>query len=203
VQGFENMHHLYFKTTKLLLVMKSITSHIKTLLSAAALIILAASCSDKVVQEYTYTVNSPIYMSHEEFNNRVIASEPRALETPGKLHFKDNMIYIVEQYKGIHVINNSDPASPQFVSFIEMPGVVDIASKGYTMYADSYTDLVALDISDPNQVREVGREPNVFSQNTGFWSSLPPTENDYPIGQIDPNQGVIIGWKVETITEEY
>jgi hypothetical protein len=203
VQGFENMHHLYFKTTKLLLVMKSITSHIKTLLSAAALIILAASCSDKVVQEYTYTVNSPIYMSHEEFNNRVIASEPRALETPGKLHFKDNMIYIVEQYKGIHVINNSDPASPQFVSFIEMPGVVDIASKGYTMYADSYTDLVALDISDPNQVREVGREPNVFSQNTGFWSSLPPTENDYPIGQIDPTQGVIIGWKVETITEEY
>jgi hypothetical protein len=184
-------------------VMKSMTSHFKLAFGALALVFMAAACRDKVIQEYTYTVNTPIYQSHEEFQNRVITSEPRDLESPGKIHFKGNMIYIVEQYKGIHVIDNSNPSSPQKTSFVELPGVVDLASKDFTLYADSYTDLVALDISNPTQITELGRETNVFAQSNAFFNALPPTNNEYGIGVIEPEKGVVVGWKVETITEEY
>lgn len=179
---------------------KSILKHAA---AAFGLVLAMASCKDKVVETYTYTVNNPIYMSHDEFANKVLNSEPRSLSNPGKIHIKGDMLFIVEQYEGIHVIDNTNPSSPQTLSFIEIPGVVDVASRGYTLYVDSYTDLVALDISDRNAIKEIGREAGVFTQNNNFFNSLPPTNNQYPIGPIDPALGVVIGWKVETITEEY
>ncbi|HHN47860.1 MAG TPA: hypothetical protein ENN08_02830, partial [Bacteroidales bacterium] len=51
--------------------------------------------------------------------------------------------------QGIHVVDNSNPASPQIISFIAIPGNYDLAIRGNILFADSYIDLVALDISDP------------------------------------------------------
>ena len=85
------------------------------------------------------------------------------LENPGKIYVKDNYLFINEVKKGIHIIDNSNPSLPKTISFIQILGNVDISVKGNILYADSYTDFVALDITNPNAVKEVSRTKEVFS----------------------------------------
>ena len=54
--------------------------------------------------------------------------------------------------KGIHILDNTTPANPKNVAFIDIPGNMDLAVKGDILYADLYTDLVTLDISNPLKV---------------------------------------------------
>ena len=84
------------------------------------------------------------------------------LKNPGKIYFKDNYIFIVEELKGIHVFDNSNPASPVKKTFVNFPGVVDISISGYIMYADSYVDLVVLDVQNIDNIKEVGRINDIF-----------------------------------------
>lgn len=60
-------------------------------------------------------------------------------------------MYINERFEGIHVIDNRDPSSPQNVAFLDIPGNIDLAVNGDALYADSYVDLVTIDISNPKK----------------------------------------------------
>ena len=116
------------------------------------------------MDEYTevFTANYPVYMSWEELRASVKMTESRELVNPGKIYFKDGYIFINEELKGIHVFDNQDPANPQNIGFVEVPGNVDIAIKDNILYADSYVDLVAIDISDVNNPVEVKRVKDIF-----------------------------------------
>ena len=81
---------------------------------------------------------------------------------PGKIYFKDQYMYINEYQKGIHVVDLSDPANPALKAFIKIPGNVDMAIKDNMLYADSYIDLVLIDISNPEQPNEVKRIEEMF-----------------------------------------
>lgn len=179
---------------------------VKSLNQVAVLVFLFLglnACRDRIVEEYSYKANVPVYMSAEELKGSLKSEAARPLVNPGKIHIVGNTLYIIEQFEGIHVIDNSDPSNPKGTAFINVPGVIDIASKNGVMYVDSYTDLVALDITNPMNVTEVKRVEDVFTQDQNFWASLPPTNNDYPIGIVDPEKGIVVGWVVEEITEEY
>jgi hypothetical protein len=67
------------------------------------------------------------------------------------------------------VIDNRNPASPQNVAFISIPGNLDLALKGNILYADLYTDLVTLDISNPLNVVVKKFNDHVFPfRNYGY-----------------------------------
>lgn len=72
------------------------------------------SCSDKV--EETYVVNTPVYLSYTDLRTSFSVKSAEVIKQPGKIYFKDDFIFINEYQKGIHVINNSDPSNPQFIS---------------------------------------------------------------------------------------
>jgi hypothetical protein len=74
--------------------------------------------------------------------------------------------------KGIHVIDNSNPAAPRNISFINIPGNVDIAVKGNSLYADCYSDIVVFDISNPANVSAKKFMDNVLPENGGFWGNI-------------------------------
>jgi hypothetical protein len=169
---------------------------VRNLLLTGIVAIIFSGCQEKVVDRYL--VNVPVYMNRNEFKNAVNVTGSTEIVKPGKIYFKDNMIFINEALKGIHVINNSDPSSPVFVSFIEIPGNVDMAIKDSILYADSYIDLVALNIGDIHNIREVGRVDSIFPY------SLPPLleENGLPMGTVDPNAGIVVGWEVKEVEEE-
>lgn len=165
-------------------------------LIATALLLFTSSCSDKVKDTITYTANFPIYMNRNEFIKTVKPGSMQELEKPGKIFLRGNFIFINELYKGIHVIDNSNPANPKNVSFISIPGNVDISAKGNTLYADSFTDLVSIDITDPTQAAEISRVADAFP------NVMPPTDNNYPITKLDQTKGIVVGWTQGKITEE-
>ncbi|MGB4291299.1 MAG: hypothetical protein WBJ37_00260 [Bacteroidales bacterium] len=155
-----------------------------------------SGCMDKTIERVTYTVNVPVYMSYSEFRSSFKTSEPKEISQPGKIYFKDNFLFVNELQKGIHVIDNSDPAHPKKVAFYDIIGNVDMAIKGNILYADSYIDLVAIDISDISKPKEVGRLKNIFPE------VVPVGDKWYPFVDVDKSKGVIVGWEVKTVTEE-
>ena len=78
--------------------------------------------------------------------------EPQPINSVGKIYYKDGFMYVNEPGEGIHIIDNHNPSQPMPIKFLKIPGNFDLAIKGNTFYADSFVDLVALDISDVNQL---------------------------------------------------
>jgi len=162
------------------------TSLTFALISAIAL----TSCRD-IVYEKSYR-NVPVYMSYDDLRSPLGYETPSDLKDPGKIYFKDGFIFINEEMKGVHIIDNRDPANPSNKGFIAIPGNMDIAVKGNILYADSYVDLVAIDISDLNSPKEVSRINDVFPY------TLPPlVDKDLPIDEIDKEKGVVTGWEIK------
>jgi hypothetical protein len=155
--------------------------------------ILTNGCKDKIKD--TYKINEPIYLGYEDLRSAFNVKSAQEIVQPGKLYFKDDLIFVNEFQKGIHVVNDEDPSNPIVLEFIELPGNVDLSVKGNILYADSYVDLVAIDISDLNNIREVARIENAFPY-------LLPEYVDGAIEQIDEEKGVVIGWNTVERTED-
>ena len=155
---------------------------------------LFVSCEDSNYKEYKG--NAPVYMTYEELRESVGLKESTELENPGKIYFKDSYIFIIEELKGIHVFDNSVPSAPVKKAFVKIPGVADMVISGSTLYADSFVDLVIIDVQDINNIHETGRMIDILPY------IVPPTGNDYPMGNIDREKGLVVDWEVKTIKEK-
>jgi hypothetical protein len=151
------------------------------------------SCEDSTYK--VYKGNEPVYLTYEDLRSSVVTEQNVDLKNPGKIYFKDNYIFIVEELQGIHVFDNSNPAAPVKKSFIKLPGVADMVISGNFMYADSYVDLAILDLQDMNNIREAGRLKDIIPY------TVPATGNEFPMGSIDRKRGVVTGWNLRTIRE--
>jgi len=167
--------------------------------SAAFLIVMTAAltaCNDRTVEMITYEANVPVYMPFDEFRASFEKSAPIEISHPGKMYFKDGFLFINEYGKGIHVIDNSDPANPEKVAFYEILGNVDMAISGNILFADSYIDLLSIDITDVENPVEIDRLENVFPE------IVPEGDLWYPYALVDKTQGVIVDWETKKITEK-
>jgi hypothetical protein len=153
-----------------------------------------SSCEDTTFREYKGY--APVYMSYSDLRAAVSEEQNVDLKNPGKIYYKDSYIFIIEELKGIHVFDNSDPSSPVKKVFVKVPGIVDMSISGYIMYADSYVDLVVLDVQDINNIHEVGRINDILPY------SVPPSGTDYPMGSVDKEKGVVTDWELGTIREK-
>lgn len=151
------------------------------------------SCEDSTFREYKGY--APVYMSYDDLRTAVVEEQNVDLKNPGKIYYKDNYIFIVEELKGIHVFDNTNPSSPVKKVFVKLPGVVDMSISGYIMYADSYVDLVVLDVQNIDNIHEVGRIKDVLPY------TIPLAEKDFPTGVVDREKGVVIDYELKTIRE--
>ncbi|MBN1181209.1 MAG: hypothetical protein JXB49_02910 [Bacteroidales bacterium] len=158
----------------------------------AFIMFVFSSCEDKTIERYT--VNAPVYLSYEDLRSSVKSTTiiPEIAQ-PGKIYFYNDYIFINEYQKGVHVIDNSDPSSPQTVTFINIPGNVDIAIKSDILYADSYVDLVVIDISDLNNVIERNRIINAFPY------TIPEVTSEGRMDMVDESKGVVVGWEEKEV----
>lgn len=149
------------------------------------------SCiKDKCRQTYTYTFYEPVYRTKNEVRANIKSNAPRELVNTGKLYLFGNHIFLNEMDKGIHVIDNSNPAQPRNIAFIDIPGSLEIAIKGNILYTDLYTDLVAIDVSTPSNVVVKKIIDNVFPHRL------------YTNGFVPDNSKVITDWKRKDTTVE-
>ncbi len=90
---------------------------------------------------------TPYFMKRAELERSVFyAIKPREMVNPGKIWVTPEKIYVVERYEGIHIIDNTNPASPFNTGFIVAPGCMDIAVKDGHLYLDNAVDLVAFNL---------------------------------------------------------
>jgi hypothetical protein len=71
-----------------------------------------------------------------------------------------------------------------------------MAIRNNILFADSFVDLVLIDISDPVQPVEIKRVEEIFEY------LIPPYDNEFPLDEIDQEKGVIIKFRVKEITRE-
>lgn len=137
------------------------------LIIISVLQLLNGCVKDQLVTRYTYW--EPVYKTRAEVRANIKNNTPREIERPGKIYVRGNYIFLNELDRGIHLIDNSNPAAPKNIAFIDIPGNLDLAVKGNILYADLYTDLIAIDISNPQQVVVKKIIENIFPER--YWGN--------------------------------
>jgi hypothetical protein len=140
----------------------------------------------------TYDAFTPRLVSRAVLEESVRALPPQALHATGKIYLQGHYLFINEPYEGIHVIDNSNPALPRPVSFLRIPGNVDLAMKGSLLYADNGPDLLTIDVSNPEAAVVRSRVRDAFRE-----LPMPEVGPLAPSATPDkrPANTVVVGWK--------
>lgn len=161
------------------------------------------SCEDKDVGETErYLVATPIKADLFAFKEEAIeVTEPTPIVESGKIYAYQDYIFVNDVNRGFHVLDNSNPANPQSIAFIKLEGNYDISIKDDRLYADSYGDLVILDISDITNIKEAKRIENAIYQE--FWCTVGfdvawPEADFYDYSDFDSSKEAIVGWEVNS-----
>jgi hypothetical protein len=176
-------------------------NQLKTPLILIMMMVVVYSCNSwddgwqkppKDVQGY-----KPVYMPKAAAYT-VGKEAPRSLEKPGKIYTYGGLLFVVEQLKGIHVINNQDPANPLTIAFLNIPGCNDVAVNAGMLYADNMTDLVVFDITDPMSITYKKRIAGQFPDGIKLY---PEEARDQYFECVDTTKGVVVGWELTTLND--
>ncbi|MFN5429421.1 MAG: hypothetical protein ACK498_01630, partial [Cyclobacteriaceae bacterium] len=154
-----------------------------TLFLFCILLLISFGCEDNYEIEQKYSYFEPVYTTTAEIRASVGLTSPQTIREAGKIYIKDNWLFVNEVGKGIHIIDNTNPADPIIKGFLTIPGNYDLAIKGNILYADSYIDLLAIDITDKANIKITKRLEGIFSVYNRMGSG------------IDPVKGIITSWE--------
>lgn len=151
-------------------------------LYAATAIVLATGCL-KDSAKHSYTRFRPIFQTKTAAWAAVKSEAPKTIKSPAKLFIQGNYIFLSEPYEGIHILDNSNPASPVNKAFIPVPGSQEVSVQGTAMYVDCGTDLLVIDISNPLQASVKNTVLNVFPERS--WNLGIAVDSDHIIAAWD------------------
>ncbi|MGX1931162.1 LVIVD repeat-containing protein [Flagellimonas sp. 2504JD4-2] len=150
-----------------------------------------------------YSIAVPLTADLHSFKEEAIdITEPVDIVESGKIYAYKNYIFINDVGRGLHVVDNTNPRAPEKISFIKLEGNHDVSIKNDRLYADSYGDLVIMDISDISNIGNVKRLENAIYQE--FWCTVGfdvewPTADAFDYGDFDASKEAIVGWEVKRI----
>ncbi len=167
-----------------------------TLLLCVTFMLLLTSCdrlnTNNANQIYPQ-VWVPVYVSTAEVTNIGIIA-PIPTQTAGKIYLYNNYIIQNEQYKGFHIIDNSNPANPQKVAFLNVPFSTEISIKNNHIYTNSISDLVVINISNIMAPVVTKRVPNAFPL---IDQEYPPLSGGVYFQCVDKTKGTIVRWELK------
>lgn len=143
-----------------------------------------------------YNVATPVTMTLSELRSSVKILPPQKILKSGKIYVYEEFVFINDEEKGIHIIDNTVPTAPKKISFLKILGNTDISIKDNMLFADSFTDLVVFDISDIRQIVEKNRLNNVFPQ----YNVYPTIDNNLPTQYNYQNitaDKIIVDWNIK------
>lgn len=172
--------------------MKKYINSFFAVLAILSCITFTGCIKDACHRTYTYSYYQPVYKTTAEVKANIKSNTPVQIQNPGKIYIRGNYIFLNEVDKGIHIIDNSNPSSPVNKAFINIPGNLDLAVKGNILYADLYTDLVTIDITDPLNATVKKYNEGVFPYRS------------YGIGFSADRSKIIVDWEKRdtTVTED-
>ena len=148
---------------------------------------LTSSSSD----EYDYEA---VIMTRANLEKSIRYEAPRELDGLAKIYYYDHYIFISKRYKGIHVIDNTNPASPVNTGFINIPGCVDMAIRNNILYADNAVDLIAINISDLQNLKVTSRTRNILPEHNYPGMDYIPVKYSK---EYRPENTVIVEWRIK------
>jgi len=149
--------------------------------------ILLGSCVKEPPPFYNGLGKKPIYVPLTALD-QIVNLPPQAIVESGTIFLQDTLLFILERGKGVHVFSVGDPSNTISLTFLQIPAITDFTISGNRLYADSWKDLVTIDISDIHQVFLVDRGLNAFEP-----SLFPPLFSGI-FECVDPSHGAVAGW---------
>jgi hypothetical protein len=170
-------------------------------------VVLFQSCDldkdDSLENMQTYLIATPLTSNLVTFKEEAVAiSEPVPIIKSGKIYAYKNYIFVNDIYRGFHILDNTNPSSPVNIGFVKMEGNNDISIKDDRLYADSYGDLVIMDISDIQNIKFAKRMENAIYQE--FWCTVGfdvawPEADAFDYSNFDANRDALTGWEVNEV----
>jgi len=77
----------------------------------------------------------------------------------------NDLIFLIEQYQGIHIIDNSDPEKAATIRFIQIDGCTDLTMANDIIYANNAVDMIGIKGgTDFSSISVVSRNRNALPQ---------------------------------------
>ncbi|MEY8247450.1 MAG: hypothetical protein RPT11_03620 [Bermanella sp.] len=129
-----------------------------------------------------YQCVTPVVLSLEEFRGEIqpVYGNNASLTRPGKIYAHQQNLYVVDQYRGIHIFDRSDAQNPIRIAYLPIYGALEISIQGSLLYTNSFSDLLVIELSHvldgSFSLDSYSRTEGVFSLPTSY-EFLP--ENTY------------------------
>lgn len=150
--------------------------------------VLSSGCDKDDPPGFSGPGKRPVYLPVSALDN-IVNLPPQPIGSTGTIFLQDTLFFMLEQKKGIHVFNVRDSLHVANLTFIQIPAVSDFSISGNRLYADSWKDLVTIDISDLYNIRMLDRQTGVFSP------LLYPPLYDGIFECVDETKGAVVGWE--------
>ncbi len=132
---------------------------------------------------------APVYIVYDV--TKIKNEKPKPLISGTNFILYKTYILLIEKNEGIHIVDNSNPALPSFISFIALPSVQHLTASEDVLYVNYGKDLVIVDISNINNVKFLSSVKGFFSTDQEV---IPPDFSGY-FECIDDNKGVVKTWE--------
>lgn len=166
---------------------------LKPLVFLGLMVISLYACDKPELDLYDGPGKKPVYLPASELGD-IRSEAPQPIVASGAIFLRDTLLFMLEQYKGIHVFSLKDSIQTVNLAFIKIPAITDFTLSDQYIYADSWKDIVVVDISNLYQARETSRLRNLLNP-----SMFPPLYDGY-FECVDESRGAIIGWEDAELT---
>jgi hypothetical protein len=147
-----------------------------------------AACTEKEPLGFSGSGKRPVYLPEAQLSD-IRNLPPQPVEQSGSIFLLDTLFFMVEFKKGIHVYRIGDSADVRELTFFNIPAVTEFSISGDRLYADSWRDLVTIDISNLYQIRLLNRQVRVIEP------LLFPPQYDGFFECVEEAKGAVIGWE--------
>ncbi len=147
---------------------------------------------DGSCQEYKKPAR-PVYMSYQQLRASFALEAARPPDQLGRIYLYQDFIFLNERNQGLHIIDNRIPAAPVNVGFLRIPGNTEVAIRDNFLYADSYVDLITLDLNDPANIQLVSRQEDIFPFDA--FQNI-PYNISFRRYDTDASSGVVVGYQL-------
>jgi len=154
--------------------------------------ILLSSCFKQEAPRFNVMGTKPMYKAIKDLEE-ITNLDPKITIQSGPIFLLDSLFFMTENKKGIHVYNIADSTQIRNLTFIQIPAITDFTIEDNYLYADSWRDLVTIDITDIYNVKLLSRQTDVFEPllypilYRGFFEC------------VDESQGAVVGWENELL----
>lgn len=146
-----------------------------TLFCSAVLALTLSSCIEETCEDtIIFQGFEPVIVNQDDWRNNstFLCWGPIDVCEATGFYVYEQYLFMVEDGKGLHIIDNSDSRNPQPVTWMEVPGGQGLAVRNNILYMNQYTDLVAFDLTDPEKPEYISRTENVFEPGSVFTRDL-------------------------------